>query len=172
MFPLAVNIKNLIDDEKCYEVIRSLRWPAGCQCPHCNSDDVVKRGKDEIQPAQQRYLCKVCGKNFDDLTDTVFSGHRQPLKIWILCLYFMGLNLSNQQVARELDLHKDDIHNMTSLLREGIYVRRPDVILSGEIECDEVYIVAGHKGNPDAVKKRTSRSKKSSQRCSRSWDAR
>jgi transposase-like protein len=24
-------------------------------------------------------------------------------------------------------------------------------MLSGEVECDEVYIVAGHKGNPDAV---------------------
>ena len=27
-------------------------------------------------------------------------------------------------------------------------------ILEGEIEMDEVYVVAGHKGNPDAVKKR------------------
>ncbi len=26
--------------------------------------------------------------------------------IWILCLYFMGLNLSNQQIAQELNLNK------------------------------------------------------------------
>ncbi len=26
--------------------------------------------------------------------------------------------------------------------------------LSGEVECDEVYVTAGHKGNPDAVKKK------------------
>jgi hypothetical protein len=25
------------------------------------------------------------------------------------------------------------------------------------VECDEVYVVAGHKGNPEAVKKRASR---------------
>jgi hypothetical protein len=31
----------------------------------------------------------------DDLTDTIFAGHHQPLKVWILCLYFMGLNLSH-----------------------------------------------------------------------------
>ncbi len=47
-------------------------------------------------------------KRFDDLTGTVFSGHHQPLKVWILCLYFMGLNLSNIQIAQELDLNRTD----------------------------------------------------------------
>jgi hypothetical protein len=27
------------------------------------------------------------------------------------------------------------------------------VVLEGEVECDEVYVVAGHKGQPEAVKK-------------------
>jgi len=25
----------------------------------------------------------------------VLAGHHQPLRVWVLCLYFMGLNLSN-----------------------------------------------------------------------------
>jgi hypothetical protein len=29
------------------------------------------------------------------------------------------------------------------------------VVLEGEVECDEVYVVAGHKGHPEAVKKTT-----------------
>ena len=41
---------------------------------------------------------------FDDLTGTVLAGHHQPLRVWVLCLYFMGLNLSNRQIAKELDL--------------------------------------------------------------------
>ena len=32
--------------------------------------------------------------------------------------------------------------------------KKPEPELSQEVECDEVYIVAGHKGNPAAVKKR------------------
>lgn len=36
---------------------------------------------------------------------------------------------------------------------QGIVVRRPPVVLEGEVECDEVYVVAGHKGHPEAVKK-------------------
>jgi transposase-like protein len=123
-------------------------------CPHCNSDDIIKRGKDDIAPHKQRYECKQCCKRFDDLTNTVFSGHHQPLKTWIIFLYFLGLNLSTDQIAKELSLDKDDAHYMATILRDGVVNKKPDVKLSGEVECDEVYIVAGHKVNPAAVKKR------------------
>ncbi len=43
---------------------------------------------------------------------------------------------------------------MTSQLRTGIVAGKPEVMLSGEVECDEVYVTAGHKGNPKAVKKK------------------
>jgi hypothetical protein len=42
---------------------------------------------------------------------------------------------------------------MSSQLREDIVTRQPEVTLTGEVECDEVYVVAGHKGHPEAVKK-------------------
>ena len=66
----------------------------------------------------------------------------------------MGLNLSNHQISQELSLNKDDVHQMTTQLREGVQENKPEPSLSGEVECDEVYVVAGHKGNPDAVKKK------------------
>ena len=83
--------------------------------------------------------------------------HHQPLRVWVICLYFMGLNLSNLQIARELNLDEDSAHDMATQLREGILAKQPPVILSGEVEIDEVYVVAGHKGHPDAVKKRGGR---------------
>ena len=48
----------------------------------------------------------------------------------------------------------DSAHEMATLLRNGILANEPEVTLSGEVECNEVYIVAGHKGNPEAVKKK------------------
>ena len=66
----------------------------------------------------------------------------------------MGLNLSNRQIAQELDLCESDVFQMTTTLREGIEAKTPEIVLSGEVEIDEVYIVAGHKGQPDEVKKR------------------
>src|SRR6185436_16727779 len=57
---------------------------------------------------RQRYRCKACTGRFDDLTGTVLAGHHQPLRVWVLCLYFMGLNLSNRQIAQELGLNAPD----------------------------------------------------------------
>lgn len=149
-----INIQNLIDDAKCFDTVREMRWPEGVTCPQCSSQSVIKQGRDDTQPHRQRYQCQACSQRFDDLTSTIFAGHHQPLKVWILCLYFMGLNLSNEQIAAELDLDKDDVHQMTSQLRQGIVEKKPQVHLEGSVECDEVYVVAGHKGNPEAVAKK------------------
>jgi transposase-like protein len=115
-----ITIKQLVNEAHCYDTIRQLRWAAGVTCPHCDSGDTIRRGYDSPQRVCQRYQCKACGKRFDDLTGTVLSGHHQPLSVWVLCLYFMGLNLSNQQIAQELDLNKDDLQYMTEHLRTGI----------------------------------------------------
>src|SRR5258708_35353235 len=65
----------------------------------------------------------------------------------------MGLNLSSDQIAKELDLDHSEALAMTTTLRRGIVARRPEPALSGEVECDEGYVVAGHKGNPEAVRR-------------------
>ena len=149
-----VNIQNFIDDAKCFETVRDLRWSDGIFCPHCGSARLIKRGFDDTQPHRQRYHCHGCDRDFDDLTGTVLAGHHQPLRVWILCLYFMGLNLSNRQIAQELGLNKDDAQHMTTHLRQGLVAQQEPASLQGEVECDEVYIVAGHKGHPTTVKKK------------------
>ena len=117
---MQVNIKNLIDDVPCDQTVRELRWPNGVQGPFCESRHVIKRGFDDTEPARQRYECHDGDKRFDDLTDTIFAGHHQPLKVWLLCLYFMGLNLSNEQIAHALSINESDAYLMTTELRGGI----------------------------------------------------
>src|SRR5688500_13904008 len=152
--PPLVNLSLLIDDAKCYELVRQHRWADGVRCPHCGSVAAARYGRDDSQPHRQRYRCTACGSRFDDLTGTILAGHHQPLRVWVLCLYFMGLNLSNRQIAQELDLSQSDAQEMTEQLRDGIVARTPPTILSGEVEIDEVYVVAGHKGQPAEVEKR------------------
>ena len=110
---------------QCYQTVRELCWPDGVQCPSCESQHVIKRDFDDTEPARQRYECHHCNKRFDDLTDTIFAGHHQPLKVWILCLYFMGLNLSNEQIAHELSINESDAYQMTIQLRDGIVKKSP-----------------------------------------------
>jgi transposase-like protein len=151
---MLVNILGITDDAKWYQVVRQLRWPEGVRCPHCAPPEVVKQGRDETEPQRQRSECRSCGRRFDDLTGTIFAGHHQPLRVWVLALYFMGLNLSNEPIAKELDLDPDDVQRMTTSLREGVVLRKPAVPLGGAVECDEVSVVAGHKGHPEAVRKK------------------
>jgi hypothetical protein len=35
-------------------------------------------------------LCSQWGRQFDDLTGSLFTGRHQPLQTWIACLYLMG----------------------------------------------------------------------------------
>ena len=152
--PDLVHLASLIDDAKCFALVRQHRWPEGVRCPGCGSSAVVRHGGDDTQPHRQRYRCKACAGRFDDLTGTVLAGHHQPLRVWVLCLYFMGLSLSNRQIAEELGLAGSDVQLMTEQLRYGLVARIPAATLEGEVEIDEVYVVAGHKGQPAAVAKR------------------
>src|SRR3954449_13499898 len=152
--PTLVNLPSLIDDAKCFELVRQHRWPEGVRCPSCGSASVARHGRDDSQPHRQRYRCAACGARFDDLTGTVLAGRHRPLRVWVLCLYLMGLNLSNRQIALELELSPSDAQAMTEHLRRGLVARTPEARLDGEVEIDEVYVVAGHKGQPTAVAKR------------------
>ena len=66
-----VNLSGLLDEAKCFELVRQHRWPNGVRCPDCGSAVVIRNGHDEGQRHRQRYLCKACHTRFDDLTGTV-----------------------------------------------------------------------------------------------------
>jgi transposase-like protein len=138
--PDLVNLPALIDDAKCFALVRQHRWPEGVRCPFCASPAMTRDGCDETQPCRQRYRCKQCARRFDDLTGTVLAGHHQPLRVWVLCLYFMGLDLSNRQIARELELSRPDVETMTDQQRHGLVVKTPAVALQGEVEIDETFL--------------------------------
>ena len=66
----------------------------------------------------------------------------------------MTLKLSNSQIRQARDLNKDDVQQRVQQRTEAVHRKTPDSLLDGEVECDEVCVVAGHKGKPEAVKKR------------------
>src|SRR4051794_17403951 len=148
--PNLVNPSSLMDDAKCFAFVRQHRWPEGVRCPGCDSGAVIRDGYDDMQRCRQRYRCKACAGRFDDLTGTVLAGHHQPLRVWVLCLYFMGLTLSNRQIALELDLSPSDVQAMTEQLRSGLVAKTPAGRLGGGGGGDEGYGVGGPKGPPPA----------------------
>jgi hypothetical protein len=73
-----IHMQSLIDDAKCFETIRDLRWPNGVHCPTGDSFEVTKQGRDDTQPERQRYLCKSCEQRFDDVTNTLLISGTAP----------------------------------------------------------------------------------------------
>src|SRR2546423_10878203 len=68
---------------------------------------------------QWQFLHGISG-NFQMESVATFAWNTQPLKVWVLCLYFMGLNVSNEQIAHELSINESDAYQMTTELRGGI----------------------------------------------------
>jgi transposase-like protein len=154
---MILRIHHLIDERKYYSEIRKLRWKYGVFCLFCRSNKIRKRGKNHRHLECQRYECQKCHKRFDDLSETIFANRHQSIAVWITYLYFLGLNVSNRQISQELNLNESDSQYMANLLREGVAKHKPKVQLTGKVECDEVYIIAGHKGHPKAIKNRDAR---------------
>ena len=132
--------------------IRRVRWKDGVICPNCESHDVKKSGFKFENRYQQHYKCKRCKKKFDDLTQTPFSKHNLSAPLMVVFLYLLGLNLSNNQIAQELNLKQSTAQNIARTLREKILENKPKAKIKDKAEIDEVYVVSGHKGNNEAVK--------------------
>jgi transposase-like protein len=113
---VQVTITKLIDDVQCYQTVRELRWPDGVQCPSCASQQVIKRGCDDTEPARQRYACHDCHTRFDDVTDTIFGLERTKVR---------KVSQRLLSVRRVLNLQDRDAHRLQN---------RP---LSSVTSCDE-----------------------------------
>ena len=68
-----VNIQDLIDDAKCYETVRTMRWPDGVSCPHCSSAAVIE-GRAGRHPAAPPAL------PMPRLSATLRRPHRHDLR--------------------------------------------------------------------------------------------
>jgi transposase-like protein len=123
---MLLNIQHLIDDAKCYAVEdREIRWLDGVKCPHCGSGDIKKRGSITSKPIGSVMNARLVERQFDDLTGTVFEGHHQPLRAWVLCLRFMGLNLSSHQIAAEPDLDRDECRTSQRNCGQAAWTKKP-----------------------------------------------
>lgn len=118
------NSQRLMDAAQCYAVVRELRWPDGVLGPGCGSGQVNKRGIHDHPAHGQRSSGPGGQRQFEDRSGTLVEGQRPPLKRWVLGGYLMGLNLSNRQLAAELDLNAEEGQGMARQVREGVVAKK------------------------------------------------
>lgn len=86
---------------KLLKIIREARFASGLGCVHCGSTTVKRNGKYR---SRQRYLCNDCGKSFNDMTNTPFSGSRYPDK-WVKYIELMVEGYTLPKIAKKLHIH-------------------------------------------------------------------
>lgn len=114
------------------------------KCPHCGSFKVVKNGHTKAKV--QTYKCKECGKRFNDLTNTVFSGCNltyEQIEIFWQC--FID-KVSIRKTAKRMNVNKNTVHLLRLKVIDSLKEIRKNIILSGTIEADEIYRSINLKG--------------------------
>lgn len=131
-------------DERCIEVIQELRWKGGLRCVFCGSGVVVRRGKD--RKGFQRYLCRNCGRSFNDRTKTVFDRSRLKPWEWFYMIKEHSANRSVYSIAQDLKRPYNTVYYFLKRMKEDLLAREIALKLRGEVEMDETYINSGDKG--------------------------
>lgn len=139
--------------------IRESRFASGLGCVHCGSTSVKRNGKYR---SRQRYLCKDCGKTFNDMTNTPFSGSRYPEK-WVKYVEMMVEGYTLPKIAKRLKIHISTAfywrHKILNALRSLGFNQ-----LQGIVESDETFFRESLKGQREIThrksKKRGEKDKK------------
>lgn len=144
---------------KLLKTIREARFASGMACVHCGSTSVKRNGKYR---SRQRYLCNDCGKSFNDMTNTPFSGSRYPEK-WVKYIELMVEGYTLPKIAKRLK-----IHISTAFYRRHKILNALDSLgfnqLQGIVESDETFFRESMKGREITHRKAKKRGEKDEKR--------
>ena len=140
-------VHQLFNVDQCQAYIHTLRWKdRPLQCPRCQSRDVDPWGQYHYRPGCKRYWCHGCQRTFNDLTNTLLHQSRRSLPHWILATFLLCLSCSSRRIARELGVHSRTSYRWCWWLRNTAMSYEMDRQLEGTVEADDLYHIAGHKG--------------------------
>jgi len=137
-----IPLKTFVSERRAANLLAQIRWRDGVYCPRCRAESVIRYGSYRLY---QRYLCKDCGRTFNDKTGTVFEYSSIPLRKWYLAVYtYIRLNTSIRQLDAELAVTYKTAYRRVQRFLRALDAPRPQ--LEGPVEIDELYVKAGKKG--------------------------
>ena len=134
-------------EEKCRKAIFESRWDKhDVVCPFCGQHHCVSR-------TDGRFHCGHCKANFSVLVGTIFENTKIDLRKWFLAMYLISCHkkgISSVQLATDISVTQKTawfiLHKVRTLFQQE------DVVLSGIVECDEMYL-GGRETNKHESKK-------------------
>ena len=147
-FLLSANARTLsivkiamMSEEEIFEIFKTVRWSATNGepvCPCCGSMRMPYNIK-----SRQQFRCKDCFHTFSVTSGTLFSGHKLPLKTYLLAIAIFTnsvKSLSALQLSRDLNVQYKTAWVLSHKLRESLLDDEENEPLSGVCEIDGVYI--------------------------------
>ena len=135
------------------EFVTKERFANGRVCPVCGATHVVRNGKRK--DGTQKYICKDCGKSFVITTNSIVSGTRKDLNVWIKYVDCMLNGFSVRKAAEECGIHRNTAFAWRHKILDALQNMANDVILDGIVEADETFFTISYKGNHKKSKKFT-----------------
>lgn len=127
------------NEDVCKDAIIETRWGKEQEqdvvCPYCGQHHCVTR-KDG------KFRCNHCKRNFTCKVGTIFEDSNLSLVKWFIAMYLISSHkkgISSCQLARDIKVTQKTAWYMLHKVR-ALYAQNDSEALSGEVECDEVYI--------------------------------
>jgi hypothetical protein len=111
-------LAGLLDETKCFEVVRQMERPQGVECPHCAGTTVSQQGRDARQPEHQDDRC--WHYSLPRLHTMKFPTSHVPSRIaavpvgWLLCATLLSGLQGCSMTSRMFDTHAstDTVRNV------------------------------------------------------------
>ena len=116
-------------------------------CPHCQSQQVVKNGTHRLQDGgtRQNYLCQTCRKRFSERTGTPMARLRTPTTTVSLAMKMRGEGMGVRASGRVLDIAHSTILGWQERMSRQETEWSPTAPEDAEVtlEHDELYTRVG-----------------------------
>ena len=126
------------DEAACREFMVQQRWNGEPTCPYCGHKKAYKiEGGKRFKCANQ-----TCYKKYSVTVGTVFEASNIPLTTWFPAIYIIASHkkgISSVQLAKDLGVSQKTAWFMLHRIRESLKENNP-LILTKEVQADEVYI--------------------------------
>jgi transposase-like protein len=122
------------------------------QCPHCQSETVVKNGTRRLQDDSvvQYYRCRNCHRNFNERTGTPMARLRTPSQVVEFALKNRSEGMGARATGRVFDKSHTTVLRWEERLAEFTDAWSPPVPEGSDmtLEGDEVYTRVGENLSP------------------------
>ena len=105
---MLLPIEDLLDEERCYQILVDALHPDGLRCPHGHRVPPDQPPHDRHRAPLVKYRCHACGRVFNAFTGTPLHGCRYRCSKIVLILRGFCQGVTTRALAKEL--HADRIN--------------------------------------------------------------